>query len=676
MFGLITYELENNPIIQKLTTNSYKSLLKTLTHANRPIERKKSIAGLEEDAATGFVNQLEESMTSLNKFIGKALGKSVESEQTPKKDSIDTKENDQTTENDEFYELILLLPHTPSTYQLPDPLTLKSLYSYIAYYCPNSGKLISLNGIRMKKNENKLFIIDNPFLKESSNLSREKQLEISKNPIPFFNNEENWNTTDDQRIVLVLRESWVSWLEDKKSFEIVSDFKSGTQLETKSDDTIYLKNPQEKFKLFLISNVIEPEIIDPNKTQTIPEKNSQDIGSPYIKKNNGPYKFQDFVDKMNHKSNSNLSKKLKAFFDEVNKGPYTKTLQRKVRRFIDTITKDFEKHPHWKDSSELEMENTREGIEIYVMTKIFNKCFNIEEDEKIDQQLSYRISCFQSLKPSSLEIDPRIIESPHWNKAKQELIDLNNVKSPKGKMSHISNCCILIFQILQELNPNESAGADTFLPVLLYLVLQTNPERLHSNIKYINDYRNPEKLISEAGYFLTNFQGAETFWLTCDPVQLNLSQEEFDKLLGNIENQVFEKEIKISQDDNIVEESSEVSISSNGSNNINDFPNENGTIKKSETKIINKVDIQDKNLEKEYFFVPNREKELNTNQILTFLDDISSEIDDYFHQVDDYYLERSFSTMTITDLEKVFQQYKDMTNLLNHIQNNLENFRS
>jgi hypothetical protein len=51
------------------------------------------------------------------------------------------------------------------------------------------------------------------------------------------------------------------------------------------------------------------------------------------------------------------------------------------------------------------------------------------------------------------------------------------------------------------------------------------------------DYRNPEKLISENGYFLTNFQGAIMFWQNLTFESLNISKEEFDEMKsGNLFN--------------------------------------------------------------------------------------------------------------------------------------------
>jgi hypothetical protein len=48
------------------------------------------------------------------------------------------------------------------------------------------------------------------------------------------------------------------------------------------------------------------------------------------------------------------------------------------------------------------------------------------------------------------------------------------------------------------------SSADSFMPLLIYVVLQANPEHLVSNVQYILRFRNQEKLGGEAGYYLSS----------------------------------------------------------------------------------------------------------------------------------------------------------------------------
>jgi len=47
-------------------------------------------------------------------------------------------------------------------------------------------------------------------------------------------------------------------------------------------------------------------------------------------------------------------------------------------------------------------------------------------------------------------------------------------------------------------------SADSFVPLLIYTVLQANPDHLVSNVQYILRFRNQDKLGGEAGYYISS----------------------------------------------------------------------------------------------------------------------------------------------------------------------------
>lgn len=50
----------------------------------------------------------------------------------------------------------------------------------------------------------------------------------------------------------------------------------------------------------------------------------------------------------------------------------------------------------------------------------------------------------------------------------------------------------------------DATSADAFVPILIFVVLQANPENMLSNIEYISRFRTPSKLQGEAGYYLSS----------------------------------------------------------------------------------------------------------------------------------------------------------------------------
>lgn len=103
---------------------------------------------------------------------------------------------------------------------------------------------------------------------------------------------------------------------------------------------------------------------------------------------------------------------------------------------------------------------------------------------------------------------------------------MKTYRAPRDKVIQVLNCCKVIFgQDPNQSPPFESShltnifvgllrnsksadtSADAFVPLLIYVVLQANPEHLVSNVQYILRFRNQDKLGGEAGYYLSSLVG-------------------------------------------------------------------------------------------------------------------------------------------------------------------------
>eukprot|EP00946_MAST-07B_sp_MAST-7B-sp1_P003698 g3698.t1 len=206
----------------------------------------------------------------------------------------------------------------------------------------------------------------------------------------------------------------------------------------------------------------------------------------------------------------------------------------RTRQFIDEVQRLMSANELWCHDDPNEWDNTCEGLEKFVTSKLYEHLFCPREEDRIrDQQLHDRISSLSFVKFEHLDIvgaetndDFRL----SWQLAMDELRKMNDYKAPRDKMVCLLNACKVIVQLLSDAreDADESPpGADEFLPALIYVVLKSNPPNLFSNLDYIDCFRDPKKLISEPGYWYTNLYSAVTFLENVEHDRLSISEEEF-----------------------------------------------------------------------------------------------------------------------------------------------------
>jgi Rab5 GDP/GTP exchange factor len=108
-----------------------------------------------------------------------------------------------------------------------------------------------------------------------------------------------------------------------------------------------------------------------------------------------------------------------------------------------------------------------------------------------------------------------------------ELLKVNSYRAPRDKVICVLNSCKVIFGFLRSAQSDQSA--DSFVPLLIYTVLQANPEHLVSNVQYILRFRNQDKLGGEAGYYISSLMGAIQFIEALDRTSLTVTDADFEK---------------------------------------------------------------------------------------------------------------------------------------------------
>jgi len=271
-----------------------------------------------------------------------------------------------------------------------------------------------------------------------------------------------------------------------------------------------------------------------------------------------PFDFHRFLDQLKNKKADPVARYLKSFLSEFGKRQWMVHEQVKIiGDFLAFIANKMGQCEVWRDVSDAEFDNAREGMEKLVMKRLYGQTFSPaipppqpipgvkgrrrhdkplgpgrrgqhQEDVERDGVLAQKISIYSWVSEEHLDI-PKVSDSGRrfLNLAQQELLKIRSYRAPRDKIICVLNCCKVIFGLLKHAKSDSSA--DSFMPLLIYVVLRANPEHFVSNVQYILRFRNQDKLGGEAGYYLSSLMGAVQFIENMDRTTLTISDEDFEK---------------------------------------------------------------------------------------------------------------------------------------------------
>ncbi|KAL8199850.1 hypothetical protein R6Q57_013418 [Mikania cordata] len=245
--------------------------------------------------------------------------------------------------------------------------------------------------------------------------------------------------------------------------------------------------------------------------------------------------WHDFLERMRQPSATEFVKLIKNFIVSVsNNAPDPDRDSESVQQFLSNMEANFRAHPLWAGRTKEELDSAGEGLEKYIMTKLFTRVFATHSDDvKTDNEFNKKSALIQRfIHPDHLEIQPVYQNETSWLPAQKELLKINTYKAPRDKLACILNCCKVISNLMfnASVSGNENPpGADDFLPVLIYVTIKANPPQFHSNLMYIQRYRNKSRLVGETAYVFTNMMSAESFILNIDANSLSMSETEYMK---------------------------------------------------------------------------------------------------------------------------------------------------
>ena len=284
-----------------------------------------------------------------------------------------------------------------------------------------------------------------------------------------------------------------------------------------------------------------------------------------------PFDFHRFLEQLRHKTADPVAKFLRSFLAEFGKKQWMVHEQVKIiGDFLVFITSKMAQCEVWRDVSDSEFDNAREGMEKLVMNRLYAQTFSPaipppqtipgarsrrrggerplgpgrrgqhQEDVERDEVLAQKVSIYGWVKEEHLDIPPVGDNGKRFLVlAQQELLKIKTYRAPRDKIICVLNCCKVIFGLLK--HSKSDGSADSFMPLLIYTVLHANPEHLVSNVQYILRFRNQDKLGGEAGYYLSSLSGAIQFIENLDRTSLTITDEEFEQHVEEAVSAIAEK---------------------------------------------------------------------------------------------------------------------------------------
>ncbi|KAI0420488.1 hypothetical protein F5X98DRAFT_383087 [Xylaria grammica] len=273
-----------------------------------------------------------------------------------------------------------------------------------------------------------------------------------------------------------------------------------------------------------------------------------------------PFDFHRFLEQLKHKKADPVARYLKSFLNEFGKRQWMVHEQVKIiGDFLAFIANKMAQCEVWREVSDAEFDNAREGMEKLVMNRLYTQTFSPaipapqpipgakpkkrggdppmgpgrkgqhQEDVERDDILAQKINIYGWVREEHLDIPPITDSGKRFLILAQqvELLKIRSYRAPRDKIICVLNCCKVIFGLLKH-NKSDSS-ADSFMPLLIYVVLRANPDHLVSNVQYILRFRNQEKLGGEAGYYLSSLMGAVQFVENMDRTTLTISDEDFEQ---------------------------------------------------------------------------------------------------------------------------------------------------
>lgn len=251
-----------------------------------------------------------------------------------------------------------------------------------------------------------------------------------------------------------------------------------------------------------------------------------------------PLSFSDFLDKMKDPAAADLVRPIKVFIRRFDERPSAHVADpaadsAAVQDFLARMEAAFPGHPAWRGAPPEVLDQAIEGLEKYVMSKIWPRTFSASAEDRDRDERYARLAAalsFVDLPTLLGEGMPAVApDEALVTAAVGELLRMDRYKAPRDKLLCLVNVKTLVEDVVGAAVRGGApiGGADAFFPVFLLVVIRARLPRLASNIEYVRRFRGRARLHGQFDYMLANLESAALYLDTADWRHLKVPQDEF-----------------------------------------------------------------------------------------------------------------------------------------------------
>ena len=158
-------------------------------------------------------------------------------------------------------------------------------------------------------------------------------------------------------------------------------------------------------------------------------------------------------------------------------------------------------------------------------------CIKIYEEPALIIDKAFNLKCysFKWIKPKNLQICNEICNEILFDKIRYHIKRIDQFRTPRGMIDEFSKAVQLINNLFAFLLDNKNAEAGEILPLIIYCIISSFPERIIFNFNFIKFFLDDSELRGGMGYNVIQAESSINYIQKLGAKQLGITQEEFNE---------------------------------------------------------------------------------------------------------------------------------------------------